>query len=211
MGTTQFRVRFMISFCLKLIIPCCPTICIISTGRLDASEPGQCPPEGNLPDAEAGDDGQFGWDSGTVVTKDPKAEGHLRKVFYRMGFDDEGIVALSGAHTFGRAYKDRSGLGKEKTKFTDGESELAKQIRADGSEAKYTPGGSAWTDQWLVFDNSYFKILEVRCHWLGCASTTCLSHTQSFVLCVVSCLLPHNVIIFWLVLLHRTKVWTMSY
>jgi L-ascorbate peroxidase len=64
-------------------------------------------------------------------------------------------VALSGAHTFGRAYKDRSGLGKEKTKFTDG----SKQIRADGKEALYKPGGSSWTDRWLVFDNSYFKIM----------------------------------------------------
>ncbi len=54
--------------------------------------------------------------------------------------------------TTGRAYKDRSGLGAEKTKFTDG----SKQTRADGSEAKYTPGGSPWTERWLVFDNSYF-------------------------------------------------------
>jgi len=67
---------------------------------------------------------------------------------------------LSGAHTFGRAYKDRSGLGKEKTKFTDGKSESSKQRLADGSEAQYRPGGSSWTDQWLVFDNSYFKILD---------------------------------------------------
>ena len=74
-----------------------------------------------------------------------------------MGIDDEGIVALSGAHTFGRAYKDRSGLGKEETKFTDG----SKQVRADGAEAKYTPGGSSWTERWLVFDNSYFTTLPV--------------------------------------------------
>lgn len=33
------------------------------------------------------------------------AQAHLRNVFYRMGFDDEGIVALSGAHTIGRAKK----------------------------------------------------------------------------------------------------------
>lgn len=33
-----------------------------------------------------------------------------------MGINDEEIVALSGAHTFGRAYKDRSGAGAEKTK-----------------------------------------------------------------------------------------------
>lgn len=32
-------------------------------------------------------------------------------------------------------------------------------MRADGKEAKYTPGGSSWTDKWLIFDNSYFTIL----------------------------------------------------
>ena len=68
---------------------------------------------------------------------------------------DEEIVALSGAHTFGRAYKDRSGVGAEKTKFTDG----SNQSRADGKEAKYQPGGSSWTEQWLIFDNSYFKTI----------------------------------------------------
>jgi L-ascorbate peroxidase len=72
-----------------------------------------------------------------------------------MGLNDEEIVALSGAHTFGRAYKDRSGLGAEKTKFTGG----SKQIRGDGTDAKYTPGGSSWTEQWLVFDNSYFTTM----------------------------------------------------
>lgn len=72
-----------------------------------------------------------------------------------MGLNDEEIVALSGAHTFGRAYKDRSGLGAEKTKFTDGST----QLRAAGKEAKYNPGGSSWTQNWLVFDNSYFKTM----------------------------------------------------
>lgn len=36
---------------------------------------------------------------------------HLRAVFYRQGFNDQEIVALSGSHTLGRAHKDRSGLG----------------------------------------------------------------------------------------------------
>jgi Peroxidase len=40
------------------------------------------------------------------------------QVFYRMGFDDRGIVALSGAHTLGRAYPSRSGFGVDKTKYT---------------------------------------------------------------------------------------------
>lgn len=124
-------------------------------GRADATGPEQCSPEGNLPDAEAGPEGKYGGEGGTASTEDETPFGHLRKVFYRMGFDDEGIVALSGAHTFGRAYADRSGLGAEKTKFTDG----SKQERADGSEAKYTPGGSAWTEKWLIFDNSYFTTI----------------------------------------------------
>jgi len=35
---------------------------------------------------------------------------HLRDVFYRMGFDDREIVALSGAHAVGRCHTDRSGF-----------------------------------------------------------------------------------------------------
>lgn len=57
----------------------------------------------------------------------------------------------------GRAYANRSGLGKETTKFTDG---TAKQTRADGTEAPYKPGGSSWTANFLVFDNSYFTTLD---------------------------------------------------
>jgi L-ascorbate peroxidase len=124
-------------------------------GRVDATGPEQCSPEGNLPDAEAGPNGKYGGTSGTAPTEDTTPNGHLRKVFYRMGLNDEEIVALSGAHTFGRAYKDRSGLGAPKTKFTDG----SKQIRADGKEAKYNPGGSSWTERWLIFDNSYFTTI----------------------------------------------------
>ena len=38
---------------------------------------------------------------------------HMFDHFCRMGFDDKGIVALSGAHTIGRAFKERSGTVKE--------------------------------------------------------------------------------------------------
>ena len=63
--------------------------------------------------------------------------------------EKEEIVALSGAHTLGRAHKDRSGLGAEKTKFTDGQHAVQ---RADGTETtKYKKGGSPWTEQWLRF------------------------------------------------------------
>jgi len=124
-------------------------------GRVDAAGPQDCSPEGNLPDAEAGPNGKYGGPGGTKSTEDTTPNGHLRKVFYRMGLNDEEIVALSGAHTLGRAYKDRSGLGAEKTKFTDG----SKQVRGDGKEAAYKTGGSSWTKQWLKFDNSYFTTI----------------------------------------------------
>jgi L-ascorbate peroxidase len=77
-----------------------PTIGV-KYGRIDAESPEQCSPEGNLPDAEPAD-GMFGGDGGTASTADPKPEGHLRKVFYRMGMNDEEIVALSGAHSLGK-------------------------------------------------------------------------------------------------------------
>merc|ERR1719464_64043 len=126
-------------------------------GRVDATSPEQCSPEGNLPDAEAGPEGKFGGPGGTRSTEDSAAEWHLRKVFYRMGLGDEEIVALSGAHTFGRAYADRSRLGAAKTKFTDG----APSKLSDGSSTdKYTTGGSPWVENWLVFDNSYFTTIN---------------------------------------------------
>ena len=67
-------------------------------GRVDVPTAAQCPPEGRLPDAMP----PFGDGA-------PDAASHLRAVFYRMGFNDAEIVALSGAHTLGRAFKERSG------------------------------------------------------------------------------------------------------
>jgi len=49
-----------------------------------------CTPDGRLPDA----------------SKDNK---HLRAIFGRMGFTDQEVVALSGAHALGRCHTDRSG------------------------------------------------------------------------------------------------------
>ncbi|OAE33151.1 hypothetical protein AXG93_4773s1240 [Marchantia polymorpha subsp. ruderalis] len=80
-----------------------PTIEFIP-GRKDSVA---CTPEGRLPDAT-------------------KGHQHLRDIFHRMGLSDQDIVALSGAHTLGRAHKERSGF--------------------DGP----------WTSEPLKFDNSYF-------------------------------------------------------
>ncbi|TPX34090.1 hypothetical protein SmJEL517_g03163 [Synchytrium microbalum] len=86
------------------------------SGRVDvkketvAVRPQVVPPNGRLPDATQGAQ-------------------HLRDVFYRMGFNDREIVALSGAHALGRCHKERSGF--------------------DGP----------WTNTPTRFSNLYFKLL----------------------------------------------------
>ena len=91
-------------------------------GRIDRPDGSLCPAHGRLPDATQGAQ-------------------HLRDVFYRMGFDDRDIVALSGAHTVGRCHFVRSGF--------------------DGP----------WTSTPLKFNNEYFKnLLElewVERQWQG--------------------------------------------
>mmetsp|Transcript_16953 Transcript_16953/g.39114 ORF Transcript_16953/g.39114 Transcript_16953/m.39114 type:complete len:330 (-) Transcript_16953:201-1190(-) len=64
-------------------------------GRTDATDGTTSPPDGRLPNADMG--------------SDPATAQHLRDVFYRMGFDDKEIVALSGAHALGRCHEDASG------------------------------------------------------------------------------------------------------
>ncbi|GAA6064448.1 hypothetical protein JCM10212_000147 [Sporobolomyces blumeae] len=59
-------------------------------GRKDGNVE-HCTPDGRLPDGDKGAD-------------------HIRNIFYRMGFNDEEIVALSGAHALGRCHVDRSGF-----------------------------------------------------------------------------------------------------
>lgn len=124
-------------------------------GRLDAASPAR---EGNLPDANP----PFGDGA-------PSAAAHLRNVFGRMGFDDAEIVALSGAHTLGRAFKQRSGVTehsygeKGATAATSG----AARPRADGQAGVGMPGGQAWCDKWLAFDNEYFgKERQQHSLWL---------------------------------------------
>ncbi|KAK9447416.1 heme peroxidase [Limtongia smithiae] len=60
-------------------------------GRVDDKSEEYVPPNGRLPDATQGED-------------------HIRSIFYRMGFNDQEIVALSGAHNLGRCHGDRSGF-----------------------------------------------------------------------------------------------------
>ncbi|KAF2101102.1 heme peroxidase [Rhizodiscina lignyota] len=50
-----------------------------------------CTPDGRLPDAA-------------------QEQKHVRNIFYRMGFNDQEITALIGAHALGRCHADRSGF-----------------------------------------------------------------------------------------------------
>ncbi|OCF33440.1 cytochrome c peroxidase, mitochondrial [Kwoniella heveanensis CBS 569] len=79
-------------------------------GRIDGFEH-HVTPDGRLPDAA-------------------QAQDHLRFIFYRMGFNDQEIVALSGAHAMGRCHTDRSGFE------------------------------GPWTFSPVTFSNQYFTLLE---------------------------------------------------
>ncbi|KAJ1659573.1 heme peroxidase [Dispira simplex] len=59
-------------------------------GRADATAD-NCVPDGRLPDGSLKQD-------------------HVRDIFYRMGFNDQEIVALVGAHAVGRCHAERSGF-----------------------------------------------------------------------------------------------------
>jgi L-ascorbate peroxidase len=116
-------------------------------GRLDAaSSPETSVAPFGLPDALP----PFGGPSN--CKDDPAA--HLRYVFYKYGFDDQGIVALSGAHTVGRAFKDRSGAVEygysNPTTYT--------KTGCPWAGKSQTNGGQSWTKSWLKFDNSYFNL-----------------------------------------------------
>lgn len=116
-------------------------------GRRETLHENQCPKEGNLPAAEP-----------PFPNGAKDAAQHLRDVFYRMDFDDREIVALSGAHSVGRAFKERSGTVPEgygdanATKWTHS-SAIA---RKDGASGIGMPGGRSWTSKWLKMDNEYF-------------------------------------------------------
>jgi len=82
-------------------------------GRTDFTDDSKIPPRGRLPDGSKGAD-------------------HIRWIFYRMGFNDQEIVCLSGAHNLGRCHSDRSGF-----------------------EGK-------WVNNPTRFSNTYYKLLRMH-------------------------------------------------
>jgi len=90
-----------------------------SSGRVDALDASAVTPDGRLPNADSGEAGS-----------DPSDAAHLRTIFNRMGFNDQEIVALSGAHALGRCHTTASGY--------------------DGP----------WTPTPTMFNNLYFSLLN---------------------------------------------------
>lgn len=90
-----------------------------SSGRVDEPDDSAVTPDGRLPSADSGSPGA-----------DKADADHLRSIFGRMGFNDQEIVALSGAHALGRCHTTASGY--------------------DGP----------WTPTPTTFNNAYFTILS---------------------------------------------------
>jgi len=72
-------------------------------GRTDAPSGDHCPPEGRLPDGQAGPD-----DPECAESIDATSA-HVRKVFNAYGFNDKQMVCLIGAHALGRCHTTSSG------------------------------------------------------------------------------------------------------
>jgi len=91
-------------------------------------------PDGLLPDADGRD------------KKDSNVADHLRDIFYRMGFNDREIVALSGAHALGRCHVDASGFwgpwSRSPTTFSN---EYFKLLLDEKWTLKKTHKGKKWT------------------------------------------------------------------
>ena len=101
-------------------------------GRTDAAGP-----------ADPKDDPRFSPD-GRLPDGDKEAQ-HLRDIFFRMGFDDRGIVALSGAHAVGRCHTDRSGFWGP---WTYAESTLSNEYYRLMFEEKWTPKTTHKGEEW---------------------------------------------------------------
>lgn len=103
-----------------------------ATGRTDESDGKASPPDGRLPDADKG---------ARIATIT-----HVRDIFYRMGFNDQEIVALLGAHAMGRCHTDRSGYwGPWSNAENTFSNEYYRLLVEERWSPKVTHNGKPWT------------------------------------------------------------------
>ncbi|PWN45376.1 heme peroxidase [Ceraceosorus guamensis] len=102
-------------------------------GRTDFVDDARVPPRGRLPDAA-------------------QAQDHLRAIFYRMGFNDQEIVALSGAHNLGRCHADRSGFEgpwvNNPTRFSNQYYKMLIKLKWEKKHLGREAQGAHW--QWIA-------------------------------------------------------------
>jgi len=100
-------------------------------GRTDSEKPTTVP-DGRLPAADKGDA--------------KKTNGGIREVFNRMGFNDQEIVALSGAHALGRCHTNASGYWGPWTRAeTTFSNEYFRLLVEEKWTVKKTHEGKPWT------------------------------------------------------------------
>merc|ERR1719476_709867 len=110
-----------------------------ASGRVDKLSGSECPSwdgpthkDGRLPGADCG--------------SPDKTAAHLRDIFYRMGFDDKEIVALSGAHGLGACHTERSGFWGPWTRApTTISNEYYRELLENSWTIKTTHKGAPWT------------------------------------------------------------------
>lgn len=136
-----------------------------AVGREDYTDGLKSPPDGRLPDADKG--------SRKMTIQ------HIRDIFYRMGFNDQEIVALLGAHAMGRCHTDRSGYWGPWTNAENTFSnEYFRLLIEERWSPKMTHNGQPWdgpdqyedatgnlmmlpSDIFLIADPSFKKWVEV--------------------------------------------------
>lgn len=141
-------------------------------GRKDKSSGSECPAwdgptckDGRLPSADMG--------------SPDKTASHLRLIFNRMGFNDQEIVALSGAHGLGACHTDRSGFWGPWTRApTTVSNEYYRELLENSWTIKTTHKGQPWkgplqfedptgdlmmlpSDLVLIQDKSFRKYVEM--------------------------------------------------
>ena len=101
-------------------------------GRTDMEDGRTSDPNDRLPNA----------DMGYI----PRTIKHIRTIFYRMGFSDQEIVALMGAHALGRCYPTRSGYwGPWTNAETTFSNEYFRLLLEETWTPKTTHEGAPWT------------------------------------------------------------------
>ena len=116
-----------------------------ATGRVDDEDGSKSDPNDRLPNADMG--------SRTKTTE------HMRAIFSRMGFSDQEMVALLGAHAMGRCHTDASGFwGPWTNAETTFSNEYFRLLLEERWSPKYSHNGRVWTgpDQ---FEDSTGKLM----------------------------------------------------